>query len=320
MKTILQIRINWDYNEDEKIEYVSFLQKELLRLNNNEKLESLLLRNADDEKYSFLNNFSFKVLDKSNDIELIEIYRKHFKKDNGDIFLEISFDLNKEYDLIFLEFTVDSILERLILILNLTYNFPIDFLESLTINDKNEVCNISKVILSDLQLSYQHSQNIKWPELEGVTIDETIESFAFNNYSLEGISKNDYQRSINAFSHIFFNLFEKDSDILFWNMVGIEALLAKGNKDIQSQIKEKSILILGEQTEFKKKITNLYSYRSKFVHGELNFPAKFSSDENFFNEEYWEYSSFSTAIHLALLRHLIKSKKTEFTFEYKYVL
>lgn len=180
--------------------------------------------------------------------------------------------------------------------------------------------NITEIIISDLENAYMHSRKIKWPELKSVSIQETIDSFDFNESSMEGISKNDYQRAVNTFSHIFSDLFEKSTDILFWNMVGIEALLAKGNKDIQLQIKEKSALVVGEPTEFKKKLGKLYEYRSKFVHGELNIPAKFSSDEDLFEDEYWDYTSFSTSILLALLRELITKKKTEFIFEYRYLI
>ncbi|MDP5202486.1 HEPN domain-containing protein [Flavobacterium sp. DG2-3] len=315
MNTVLQIRVNWDDN-DKKDEFLKILISEIPLLNNS-NLESLILRNADDKQFKHVKNIKFKIINHDN--RLASLYRKKIDNLNGDIFLLINYDYPIKIDIFSLEFTIESLLKRLALILNLTYNFAIDFLQSVTFSEDDKFYCYSDIILSDLQLAYEHCEKIKWPKLERVDLDQTINSFAFNNYSLEAISKNDYQRSINAFTHVFSDLFEKSSDILFWNMVGIEALLAKGNKDIQAQIKEKSILILGEPSEFKKKLGTLYSYRSKFVHGELNFPAKFSEDYDSFDDEYSDYKAFSTSIHLALLRELIRNKKTEFKFEYVYL-
>lgn len=313
MKTILQIRVNSDHEDLE--EYIRALKKDFPKFTNNKKLESLILRNADDKIYEDLSNLNFTIL--KDDCELINKYKKIIDKPFYHFFVSINFDLSDKYPHIFLNFTIQSILERLILILNLSYNFSIDFLEGITFDEKNEVLNTSDSIISDLIFAYEHSEKIKWPNLDKLDINDVIESFNFNNYSLEGISKNDFQRAINSFSHNFFNLFDKSTDILFWNMVGIEALLAKGNKDIQSQIKEKSSLILGEPTEFKKKLTRLYEYRSKFIHGELNFPPKFSSDYESFDNDYFDYMSFSSSILLSLIRNMIKNKKYKFDFEYR---
>lgn len=69
------------------------------------------------------------------------------------------------------------------------------------------------------------------------------------------------QRAINAFSYLFSNINEKDSSNLFWIMLGIEALLAEDAHNIINQIKTKTSLILGEPTEYKKKLDKLYNYR-----------------------------------------------------------
>lgn len=315
MQTVLLIRVN---SEDANCEYFNQkLQQDLPKLTGNQKLESLILRDADNRKFQYVSGLNFKVLAESD--KVVINFKKNILQMNGDFFLLLDFDLSKNYDLTSIEYMVESILERFVLLLNLSYNFPIDFLESITFNEKDEVINISKVIISDLNFAYKHSERVKWPELANVDITDVMESFKFNNYSMEGVSKNDFQRAVNAFSHNFCNLADKSSDILFWNMVGIESLLAKGNKDIQSQIREKSSLILGEPVEFKKKLNKLYEFRSKFIHGELNFPLKFSSDEKLFEEEYWDYTSFSASILLSLIRHLVTHKKYQFDFEYTYL-
>lgn len=316
MNTILNIRVNID-DQDLEQEYILNLKNDISTLNSNPNLESLILRNADDKKFDFMNNLYFEVLDDEN--KFVSNFKNEIENINGQFFILMSYDIVKEWP--YLNFTIESILKRLSLILNLSYNFPIDFMPSVTFDDKDNVCNISEIISSDLEFVYTHAKRIKWPYLESIELNQTINSFKFSNYSLEGVSKNDYQRAVNAFSHVFTNLSDNSNDILFWNMVGIEALLAKGNKDILSQIKQKSILILGEPTEFKTKLSKLYDFRSKFVHGELNFPAKFSEGlvEDFENE-YWDYTAFSTSILLALIRELIKKDKTEFKFEYKYLL
>ena len=85
MKTVLQIRVD---SENENVtDYIKLLQSDIPTLNTIEKLESLILRNSDNEIYDFLNNLEFLALNEKS--ELVENYKKIVEKNNGDFFISI---------------------------------------------------------------------------------------------------------------------------------------------------------------------------------------------------------------------------------------
>ena len=60
---------------------------------------------------------------------------------------------------------------------------------------------------------------------------------------------------------------------LFWALVGLEALYVHGKAELAQQVREKSQVLLGKQVTFKKRITQMYDFRSRFLHGDLDFPG-----------------------------------------------
>ncbi len=104
---------------------------------------------------------------------------------------------------------------------------------------------------------------------------------------------------------------------LFWCMLGIETLYAKGNQGIGEQIRQKVKTILGEPKEFKKKITKLYEYRSKLIHGDLDFPAKFSDETyDIYDASHLDYLGFAISILLSSIQVLIANDIDKFEFEF----
>ncbi len=100
-------------------------------------------------------------------------------------------------------------------------------------------------------------------------------------------------------------------------MLGIEALLVEGNQNITTQFKEKSTVIFGKPKEYSRKLTKLYDYRSKLVHGSFDIYPAFYSDYNSYHEEYHDYLSFASSILIALIRELIEKQTSHFEFELK---
>lgn len=217
------------------------------------------------------------------------------------------------------EILINRIIKRLSLILHLSYNTRIDFLKGLIFNSSNNKRLIGKteILMSDIEMAYGHAIRINWPIIKQPTINQTIDWFIHHNFHLDDLSQTKIQRAVNAFSYSFSNLSEKDTSQLFWTMIGIEGLLAEGSSNIISQIKTKTAILFEEPKEFKKKLEKLYNYRSRLVHGDLNFPPKYSSDFDGFELEYWDHSKFALSILIALIKELIIEDKTEFKFEYK---
>lgn len=260
---------------------------------------------------------------KNEDSRIKEIRLKHksWKTEWVENFLriEVIYEDHRNEDDEFAEITWNFILPKLIFIINLTYATKVDFLPGLILSNEGTYLGKSKLILSSLDDVHEYSMKIEWPNLHGLKLDQVIEWYNEFNLHPDDLSKNKLHRAMNAFSHSFSALHEKDTSVLFWAMLGIEALLAEGSNNIINQIKVKASIILGEPKQFKNKLDKLYNYRSRFVHGDINFPAKFSSNYDNFKGEYWDYLSFANSILIALIRHLIEQKKDKFTFEYKLI-
>jgi hypothetical protein len=233
--------------------------------------------------------------------------------------IELSYEEGHREDDNFASISLNFMLSKLALIVNLTYATKIDFLPGIIFSENNKYLGKTEIILSSLDYAYEHSLKIGWPQVTHLKLQDTVTWYNINNLHPDSNSKNKLHRAINSFSYQFSRLLEKDTSILFWTMLGIEALLAEGSNNIIGQIKVKSSIILGEPVEYKRKLDKLYNYRSRFVHGDINFPAKFSSDYENFEQEYWEYLHFSTSILIALIRNLIVNNKNAFQFEYKLV-
>ena len=57
-----------------------------------------------------------------------------------------------------------------------------------------------------------------------------------------------------------------------WCMVGLEALYNNGREGLAAQFREKIWVLLGKDQARKKAFSRLYDYRSRFVHGSMDFP------------------------------------------------
>lgn len=311
---------------DEEIIYSDF-EKFINDFKNFKNTDSIkLLLDEYEEKYQQFEQINFDVIYSSNFEKKEDEYIKslsqkhsffHIEYIEEFLIIDITFKSNSRENDDFSEITIEFLLSRLALILNLTYATKIDFLHGVIYSNENKYIGKTNIILSSLDFAYYEQIKIKWPKVIGLELKDTLNWYILNNLHTDVNSKNKLQRAINSFSYQFSSLHEKDTSVLFWTMLGIEALLAEGNSNIINQIKVKSTIILGEPMEYKKKLDKLYNYRSRFVHGDINFPPKFSSDYDNFEDEYYQYLSLATSILLALIRTLIKQNKSEFLFEYQ---
>lgn len=288
--------------KEELLKLLNFEKEQILEVNFEIVNKEFIIENSYYKKL-FIENNPYKSVEK--DFLIIDL--KSIYKENDD----------KEVNWFF-EFLIDGFLNGLSLLINISYELSVDFLNGHILGENNLYLGKTNLVFSHLDFAYEKSYTIKWPSLKGIKLEETIKWFIFNDISLNKSSNCKASRAINAFSQMFGKNDEPDSSFLFWCVLGIEALLAEGTTDITNQIKTKCILLLGEPTEFKKKLTQLYNYRSRFVHGDIDFPPKLFYHDEEFENEYWDYLHFSISILIALIRKLITENKTEFRFEYKY--
>lgn len=313
--------VKYGYEELEG-EYSRFLN-DFGEFKNTEDLRKLI---DDEGKHQNFEGITFSIIYSSKTTneeieEIASIRSKYsfFKVDFIGEFLKIELDFVewKDEENQFTEIISNDLITKLALLINLTYSTKIDFLAGIIFSKARKYIGKTKVLLSTLDFSYEHAKRIRWPVIKSLELNDTLSWFISNGLHTNYSSKNKLHRAINAFSYQFSNLHEKDTSKLFWTMVGIEALLAEGVNNVMGQIKSKSSIILGQPVEYKKKLDKLYNYRSRFVHGDIDFPAKFSSDYDNFESEYWDYLHFANSILLALIRTLVVMKKDAFEFEYR---
>jgi hypothetical protein len=291
------------------------MKRELPKFSGNAFLIDIL--NADGNDVKYLTDISFGFLP-HDDPEYLQISAKNEKIFGFTHACTLTINMTIEnvyYDVDNYSYFIDSYLRKLLLILNLSYATPISFLKSLIQKDKEDI-GISQYVMNSIDFAYIHIEKIEWPSVISPKLQKTLNWLRKFEINLHSSSKSPAGRAINAFSHIFsYELFETDSAKLFWCLLGIEALFASNNNGIMEQIRQRIQIVFGEPKEFKRKINKLYEFRSRLIHGDLDFPAKFSEDVDNYEYEYWDYVSFATSLLMSSIKTLIINDTDRFEFE-----
>jgi len=176
-----------------------------------------------------------------------------------------------------------------------------------------------KVMPNDvLFAAKQMATKITWPLIQNLDIRKTWEWLLTHKDFVGGSSQSPTERGINSFGNLFTTEY---SVSLFWAIVGIEAFYTKGHGDLQNQVREKSELVLGTQDSFKKAFNSMYNFRSRFVHGDLNYPGTMAtvesiSDTEGYYTELYNSTHFATAILTSTIQYLIAKNWSGFNFTY----
>ena len=88
-----------------------------------------------------------------------------------------------------------------------------------------------------------------------------------------------------------------------WGMVGLEALYCRGKDGLRAQVSEKAQLLLGVLSSHKKRIGQLYDYRSSFLHGsrDIPFAQREREDDQDAMQFFWQSDDESALAIIALL-------------------
>lgn len=183
----------------------------------------------------------------------------------------------------------------------------------------NEYYNSFDSINSIHQETYIEIKKLGWPKYRNLRYQEVINWYERYNLSFEKIANTKTEIALNAFSY----LFEYRTDIaldLFWSLIGIEALYCSGKEGKAEQIFEKAQVVLGPIIDFKKKVKNMYNFRSRLIHGDLFIPSAISKsfllkDIEGYNNEFYDATIFSVAILTATLQELVYLGKDNLSFK-----
>ncbi|KFC38228.1 hypothetical protein FF18_15860 [Elizabethkingia anophelis] len=185
------------------------------------------------------------------------------------------------------------------------------FMNEKLIDFSYPITSIHRESLSDIK-------KIKWPTYLNLKYIDAWNWFKENKFSFERFSRNGSERAMNAFT----NLFQEDSNYLafdlFWSLIGIEAIYCKGKENLSEQIFTKTQVLLGEMSDYKKRLKRMYEFRSRLIHGDLDIPPNNYDydDENDinFNEELYEATSLAVAILTVTFQRMIEMKKNTIEF------
>lgn len=165
------------------------------------------------------------------------------------------------------------------------------------------------------------AEKYKWPQIQKLAIPETLDFLHGHWSAFENLPVNRLQRALNAFSYLFHdNLGDNHHIDLFYSLIGIEALYVDGHDSVQKQVDKKSQILLGSRGEFKKVFNELYDFRSRYIHGQLNFLNRYYVND--IGEEVGKHqmksygnSSFAMALLVASIQKQIQLKKGELEFD-----
>lgn len=172
----------------------------------------------------------------------------------------------------------------------------------------------------DYRIFFEARRNsIEWnyPQLVEIDIKSVWEWLIKRDDFLNGFSENATTRAL-------INLLEiTNSDVnmkLFRAVMGIEGLYTKGKSNLMEQVREKTQILLGPQNSFKKLYSNMYEFRSKFIHGTLDIPAKanidFSNKLSQHSEDLNRATNFAILILGATIQRIIVRKWDGLKFDY----
>jgi len=183
-------------------------------------------------------------------------------------------------------------------------------------------------IVTNIPNSVAHhlDQNEQWPLIHSLDIWQTWEWV--NNFPsfFRNLSKCKIGRALNAYTQLFHTSFSIETTVsdFFWSMIALEAIYTDSHTGVNQALFDKIFLVLGKPTNFHKQIKEIYNYRSRLLHGQLEIPGKFSYDND--DEDIDRHLKLvdsedsSVCLIVATLQYLVMNNIKEIEFSRKYDL
>lgn len=162
-----------------------------------------------------------------------------------------------------------------------------------------------------LQTLYYDIVKKGWPNIQNIHITKTWSWLKNKTNFLNGSSKSRIDRALNALSYTYGH---PNYEIIFYLLLGIEALYNKGHGEIKAQIEEKSKMVLGNFSTINSLIKNMYNTRSNFIHGRFDFSKKKIEDDELqespAHKKYYDSVDTALSILICTLQILINNDCT----------
>lgn len=129
--------------------------------------------------------------------------------------------------------------------------------------------------INKLDTAVENCEKYSWPPIENLSVYDIWNWLCKVPGFRDGESHSKLGRAISAVTHLLNDNFaDEDQMALVWALIGLEALYGTGNTGLKSQIMERTESFLGKRVSYKKDFSNMYDFRSRFVHGDRNFNYK----------------------------------------------
>lgn len=128
--------------------------------------------------------------------------------------------------------------------------------------------------VNPIDSAFDGNGEIDWPQLRDVPFTRVWNWLVGVPNFRQGFANTDLGRALAAFSYLIGN--SADSEYPFgyglWAILGLEAIYGEGTELFTKQLVDKTNAFLGKQTSNTKALREMYSFRSRFLHGDVNFP------------------------------------------------
>jgi hypothetical protein len=125
------------------------------------------------------------------------------------------------------------------------------------------------IVTNTLTHILERSRAIGWPPIITLSIEDAWIWLQQLSGAESGYGTGRVGRAVAALSYLAVRKDYTSSPVdLMWALIGLESLFGKGNAGLKSQIIEKTKVLIGRPTEYKKRFDSIYDYRSRFVHGD----------------------------------------------------
>ncbi|WP_276482323.1 HEPN domain-containing protein [Paraflavitalea pollutisoli] len=302
---------------------------------NFEKVIDELCALSDQKIVHFIDRITMPLkIERASKEEVKRLFSRRTEKRYAKYFLKFSthFTLNNEdaeqMPVFLAAHITQATVTHLLIYLNLAKPGAFDSRQGIVIKDfrfdteeKTEKDSFPPLVNS-IHLSFDLMKQYKWPQLVELKIEDTLKWLDKHWEAFNAAPTNRIERALNAFSYLFHEtLADNSPSDLFFSLVGIEAMFVEGNESVQKQVNIKTQLLLGKRTEFKKKFGDLYEFRSRYVHGQLNFINKYyvrDADDKVQSHmfETHDNSYFAILILIASIQKHILLDKDSLEFEF----
>lgn len=182
------------------------------------------------------------------------------------------------------------------------------------------------------------SQN-RWPPLKTISFIKTWKWLSSLDDVIFGFSRSQMGRVINSLKYINNSSNKNDMDTIYsviWSVMGIEALFLyklQNDKSKTNELTKRIIFFVGkyESNDLEKKLSEIYNYRSRLLHGDTDFPSpefelvefSLSNDKDYneirkFTDSCFETSHILTAVLIKSIQKLIDKKMNSLSFDIRY--